>query len=301
MSSHSYVAAFSHFVIQWLTVNLSPAGKAGSLSPTLSPTTVRRIPSGGKSEKSKHRSLKVVDEVFNDRNTSSASSATQWILSSCQWEVRAMLNPLKTFSSLSKLIRHPSLFRLYSQWIKTFLVPEAQEEGPSSSQTAEWYLVFSLAVFPPPVPNSPSNSNSVVNESTQNQHLSTLTVLPLSLSLYIFSSLPVTFPAAPSSYLRPTAPARASSTSWAPRLSQRSRPTPRRSALFLRRGSAPSARAPIAWPTATRSEAWNLWERPRCYWKTCRYLIIMVTHVESCFLMLQITADLASPPPSPTR
>lgn len=60
-------------------------------------------------------------------------------------------------------------------------------------------------------------------------------------------------PVALSSYLRQTAPVQASLTSWGLQVSQPSPPSPRRSAPFLPRGSAPSAHAHTVWLTATRS------------------------------------------------
>lgn len=76
-------------------------------------------------------------------------------------------------------------------------------------------------------------------------------------------SVSIVFPpslSALSSYPRLTAPAPDSSTNWCPQVSRPWPPSPRRSASFLPRGSAPSARAPTAWLTATRSETGNLWE-----------------------------------------
>lgn len=88
----------------------------------------------------------------------------------------------------------------------------------------------------------------------ENKHLSSLIVFPLSFVLCILSSLSATFPLALSSYLRLTAPVRASLTSWCLQVCQPSPLNQRRSTLFLPRGSAPSVRARTAWLTATRSE-----------------------------------------------
>ena len=122
-------------------------------------------------------------------------------------------------------------------------------------KTAERYLLFALSFFPPPFPHTLlSNTNNVVDELTQNLHLSALIMFPLSFFLYILSSLSVTSPVALSSYLRLTAPVQGSSTSWCLQVSQPSPLSQRRSAPFLPRGSARSARARTAWPTATRSE-----------------------------------------------
>lgn len=88
----------------------------------------------------------------------------------------------------------------------------------------------------------------------ENKHLSSLIVFPLSFVLCILSSLPATFPLALSSYLRLTAPVRASLTSWCLQVCQPSPLNQRRSTLFLPRGSAPSVHALTAWLTATRSE-----------------------------------------------
>lgn len=67
-----------------------------------------------------------------------------------------------------------------------------------------------------------------------------------------------------SSYLKLTAPVWASSTSWCLQVYQPLPPSRRRSTPFLPRGSAPSARARTAWPTATRSpQNWSLHHPPQ--------------------------------------
>lgn len=83
-------------------------------------------------------------------------------------------------------------------------------------------------------------------------------VLPF--SPQILFSLSVTSPSALSSYLRLTAPVRASLTSWCLRVCLPSPLNQRRSTLFLPRGSAPSVHARTAWLTATRWETCNVWE-----------------------------------------
>lgn len=161
-----------------------------------------------------------------------------------------------------KLIWHPSVSILVLNKSKHFFSCQIHRKCTGAHKLQN-NTHSALSVFPSPHPNtftSLSNTNSVVVVLTQNQHLSTLIMFPLSFFLYILSSRSVTFPVALSSYLRQTAPVQASLTNWGPQVSQPSPPSPRRSAPFLPRGSAPSAHAHTVWPTATRSETWSLWE-----------------------------------------
>ena len=136
-------------------------------------------------------------------------------------------------------------------------IPNKSNAFMSDTQTVTGARTLpSDTVLPSSLSASLSNTNSFVDGFTQNQHVSAPHV---SFPSCILSSLSVTFPVAPCSYLKLTATAPVSSTSWCLRVSQPSPPSQRRSAPFLPRGSAPSARAPTAWPTAARSEAWHLW------------------------------------------
>lgn len=108
-----------------------------------------------------------------------------------------------------------------------------------------------------PTPNH--NTTSWINwksESRINQPTVFFLIKTQSSLLYLWAHVPfISFPSAPSCYLRRTAPAPASSTSWGQRACQASPPSQRRSAVFPPRGSAPSVHARTAWLTATRSQA----------------------------------------------
>lgn len=129
-------------------------------------------------------------------------------------------------------------------------------QTPESYKMQKWlqnsHYTVSPSIFPPPFPNMFICPTALLINSTSRF---------LCLFFWcIISSLSVTFPVARSSYLKLTAPVPASLTSWYPQVSRPSPPSQRRSAPFLPRGSAPSAHARIAWPTAARSEKLNLWE-----------------------------------------
>lgn len=121
------------------------------------------------------------------------------------------------------------------------------------------------------------------------------TVIVFPFVLCVLSSVPVAL----CRYLKLTAPVWASWTSWCLRLSRLAAPSQRRSASFLRRGSAPSGRALTAWLIPTRSESWTLWEEVSTW--TCPH-----KNTSNCWLnfvssILQISSEFASPPGSPTR
>lgn len=115
-------------------------------------------------------------------------------------------------------------------------------------------MILTVCPLPLPFPNT------FALHHQRHQHLSSLIMFALSFFSHILFSLSVTFPLALSSYLRLTAPVRASLISWCLRVCLPSPLNQRRSALFLPRGSAPSVRARTAWLTATRSETCNVWE-----------------------------------------
>lgn len=134
---------------------------------------------------------------------------------------------------------------------KTCFMPDIQKNH-KSSWAAEWNYLPSQYFHRCFLIKFISNTNSFVDDLTQEQILST----HVSFVFFPLCDLPLAL----SSYLRLTAPAPASSTGWCLRVSRPSPPNQRRSTPFLPRGSAPSARARTAWPTAPRSEAWSLWE-----------------------------------------
>lgn len=129
-------------------------------------------------------------------------------------------------------------------------MPDAQKNAQDKLQNESFHRPFPTHSLCSPTPTA----------LLMNLHKTNISQPWSSFLVYSFLSLSLTFPLAPSSYLRLTAQVRASSTSWCLQVSQPSPQNQRRNAHFLPRGSAPSARARTAWPTATRSERWDLWE-----------------------------------------
>lgn len=159
-------------------------------------------------------------------------------------------------------------------------------QAPETNRIQNWLqnspFTVSTSVFPPPFPNMLLCPAALLINSTSRF---------LSLFFWCIISSPSV---ALSSYLKLTAPVPASSTSWCPQFSRPSPPSQRRSAPFLPRGSAPSAHARIAWLTAARSEK----KGSMAVLRSCEWTILTCS---SCFFVFQITSELVSPPPSPTR